>query len=173
MREMKEAKSDVILGACMAVFAVLFYAETYHFKLVTLRNTVNATFIPRVLSVIVLVCSILLLVQGIRKCCRLSASAQAEGESGVKISESWGRMLAVSLVLLMAASCFKTLGFVLTMPPMMFALFVIIEKPERRRWELYILSSLLAPAAVFFVFYYGFSTLLPMGVLTPVLARFL
>ena len=172
MRELKEAKSDMILGTCMAIFAVLFYAETYHFKLVTLRNTVDATFVPRVLSVIVLACSALLIWQGYCRYRRLSAAA-VKDQNSQKGAAAWGRMIAVSLVLLAAAASFKTLGFVLTMPPMMLALFVILEKPERRRWGLYLLSSLLAPTAVFFIFYYGFSTLLPMGLLTPVLARFL
>ncbi len=173
MHELKDAKSDIILGACMAVFAALFYAETYRFQPVALRNTVDATFVPRVLGVIVLMCSLLLFFQGIRRRRRALAAGEVEEVVGKSSVAGRTRVGLVAVVLFTAACCFERLGFILTMPPMMFALFVIIEKPCRRRWTLYFFSSLLAPVVVFFIFYYGFSTLLPMGVLAPVLARFL
>jgi len=83
------------------------------------------------------------------------------------------RMVLVILDLVVAAALFKKLGFILTMPWMMFILFMIIEKKEKRNIPLYLVLSIVAPVVIFFVFYYGFSQLLPMGILRPFLSQFL
>ena len=76
-------------------------------------------------------------------------------------------------ILLAAAILFRTLGFLLTMPWMMFLLFVVLEKKEKRRYGLYLAFSLLTPLFMFVVFYFAFSTLLPMGILAPYLSMIL
>lgn len=83
------------------------------------------------------------------------------------------RCILVVADLLLAACTFKTLGFLLTMPWMMFFLFIILEKKEKRNYKLYLVLSVLAPILVFAVFYYGFSQLLPIGILKPYLSQIL
>ena len=53
--------------------------------------------------------------------------------------------------------------------PAMFGLFMVASVKGERKIGLYILLSIVTPLVLFFGFYYGFQTLLPPGVLKPLL----
>ena len=139
-----------------------------------LANTVNAAFVPRILGVVVFLCSALLFAQGWRAYRKIPpGERRASTEERRRTQGAALRVTVIAVVLLASAALLQKLGFIVTMPVMMFCLFCVIEKPEKRRYGLYLLFSVLTPAALFFVFYYGFSSLLPMGILTPWLSRLL
>ena len=174
MKKLREAKSNIISGIVAMLFSIGFYLETYHFRLVKNINTVNAAFFPRVISCVVFFCAALILIQGVKQYKTLSAEEKyVSPEEKAKEREGLGRIAQVFVILLAAAVLFRWLGFLLTMPPMMFALFVVLEKKENRRYGLYLAFSILAPLLMFVLFYYVFSTLLPMGILAPYLSMIL
>ena len=174
MKKYLEARGNIISGVIAQLFAVGFYLETYHFRLVKNVNTVNAAFFPRVISCIVFFCATLLVIQGVRQYRALSEEDKTiPPEEKSKRREGLMRIGQVCLILLAAAILFRPLGFLLTMPWMMFLLFVVLEKKEKRRYGLYLAFSLLTPIFMFAVFYFAFSTLLPMGVLAPYLSMIL
>lgn len=171
---LKEARGNIITGLLIDIFAILFYYETYHFQLVKNVNTVNASFVPRILAVLVFICATLLLIQGWKAYCRIPAGQRTvTDEEKRKGREGLLRIGQVFTVLLTAAIVFKKFGFLLTMPWMMFLLFIILEKKEKRNYKLYLFLSLVLPIVMFIVFYFGFSQLLPMGILAPYLSMFL
>ena len=59
----------------------------------------------------------------------------------------------------------KRLGFIPTMVLVLFSVFTMIEEKEKRRYGLYAFLSLTLPVFIHFLFYKGFSVLLPVGVL--------
>ena len=174
MKKYQEARSNVICGVLAQLFSIGFYLETYHFRLVKNVNTVNAAFFPRVIACVVFFCATLLVIQGVKQYRSLSAEEKTiSPEEWAKNREGLFRIAQVFVILLAAAILFRTLGFLLTMPWMMFLLFVVLEKKENRRYGLYLAFSILTPLFMFAVFYYAFSTLLPMGILAPYLSMIL
>lgn len=170
----KKAREDILTGGLSMLFAVLFFLSTYTFRLVDVNNTVNAAFFPRIISVIVFVLAAIILFRGYALLKRIPQSERTiPDEERKENRRGLIRVAEVFLVLLLAAATFKKMGFILTMPWTMFALFVILEKKEKRKYPLYLAISIIAPTVLFFIFYYGFTQLLPMGILKPILSRFL
>ncbi len=170
----KRTRQDMIAGTLSALFALGYFAETFNFRVVKAANTIDATFMPRMLACLVFACSAALFLQGwsgYRRIPLAGRAVPAEEKREARVGEL--RCLAAVVVLVVAASLFKKLGFILTMPWMMFLLFVILEKKEKRRYGLCLLLSCVSPVLLFLLFYYGFSQLLPMGILKPFLSRFL
>ena len=170
----ESAMSDIRLGIGFLIFSVLFFAATFFFRVVKIPNTFDAAFMPRILSVIVFGCALYLALRGFKaysQCSEEDKKALSRKEKGDRAGNI--RMILVILDLVAAAALFKKLGFILTMPWMMFILLMIIEKKENRNIPLFLALSIIAPIVIFFVFYYGFSQLLPMGILRPFLSQFL
>lgn len=169
----KQAKTNILIGILTLAFAAFYFGVTYTFKLLEHANTVNAAFFPRICAAFAAVLGLFILYQGINGYCKLTSEEKMADKSAKKSNAAgWIRIAAVVAVLLVAAFLFKKLGFILTMPWVMFLLFVIVEKREKRRYVLYGILSVALPIAVFFVFYYVFQTLLPMGILKPFLSTY-
>ncbi|MCD8125673.1 MAG: tripartite tricarboxylate transporter TctB family protein [Lachnospiraceae bacterium] len=172
--KIETARSDMATGGAFSIFSVLYFLGTFTFKIVELPNTVTAAFMPRVLGVVIFLCSAWVFLRGWRSWRQCSQEEKALYKRKQETDRS-GQLRCILVVadLLVAAFFFKKLGFLLTMPWMMFILFLILEKKEKRNYKLYLLISIIAPVVVFFVFYYGFSQLLPMGILKPYLSQIL
>lgn len=170
MSELEEAKTNMISGLLIALFSIGFYAETYRFKLVNVINSVDAAFFPRIMGIIVFICSSMLFYKGYKAYRKIPPKKRIVDEADKKmINEGLIRSLKVFLIMLLASIMLKKLGFILTMPWMMFILFCIVEKKDKRRYKLYLALSVASPIVLFIVFYYGFSSLLPIGILKPLL----
>lgn len=173
-QKIKAAKSDMLSGGIFCIFAAAFFAETFTFKLIRLPNTVTSAFMPRLLAVLVFGCAAYLFMRGYRNWQKFSPEEKAEIRYVQRENRAGQRRCVLVVADLVFAACtFKTLGFLLTMPWMMFFMFIILEKKEKRNYKLYLILSLLSPIVVFAVFYYGFSQLLPIGILKPYLSQIL
>lgn len=173
-KEYAQAKQNIILGVLSDLFAVGYFWETFHFGLRDIPNSVNAAFFPRLIACLVAVCATVILVRGIREMGKVSPEERKTFREEDKANLSGlVRIGEVFIVLLLVAITFKKLGFLLTAPWMMFALFVILEAKDKRNYLLYAALSIVAPVVVFLMFYYGFSTMLPMGFLRPYLLQIL
>lgn len=164
----------MIAGTITILFSILFYLETYNFSLTANRNTVDATFFPRIVAAMLAVCAGIILTRGVKVC--RSVPKEERVASAEEKQKSRGGLLRIGevfAVLLAVAITFKKLGFLLTAPWMMFLLFIILEKKEKRNYVFYAIASIVAPVLMFVVFYYGFSTLLPLGLLKTYLLQIL
>lgn len=110
MQNLKEARSSIATGLLVEIFAVLFYWETYHFHLVKNINTVNAAFMPRILSVLVFLCATSLVLQGLRTLRQIPPEQRkSSAEERRRSRAGLLRIGQVFAVLLAAAAAFKTL----------------------------------------------------------------
>jgi len=168
------ALAELKLSAVICLVAIAMFLGTWTFQLSKLLNTITSAFWPRVLSCLLFFCSGWLFVSSYKK----YQSCTAEEKAAAKIrtaaqKESVIRIAVAVTDLLIAAALLKKLGFMLTMPFMMFIMFLAVEKKEKWNIKLYLLLSIVLPVALFFLFYYVFSQLLPMGILKPWLSYFL
>lgn len=170
----KKVRNDILTGVLAIVFAVLYYLETYHFQLVENINTVDAAFFPRIVAVMIVLCSLTIIIRGYLVLRTIPKEERMVPKDEKSVAASgYLRLAGVSLVLLAAALLLKTLGFLLTMPWAMFLIFCIIETGGKRKYWLYAIISILGPIIIFLMFYYGFTTLLPMGFIKPYLLQIL
>lgn len=171
MKELNKAKSNIYLGIGTLLFAAGYFAETYHFKIVQAQNSIDAAFMPRIIAVLIAICALWVLVKGIRMLNSIPPEQRKSSEAELKTSrEGMIRCVICFFIMLATALCMKPLGFVLTMIPAMFGMFMVASVKGERRIGLYIILSVVTPLILFFGFYYGFSTLLPPGILKPLLS---
>jgi len=170
-----KAKKDIIVGLCSLALAVGYYLETYNFRQGNKNLMIGVSFFPRIIGIVISICAVVMIIRGFIRYYHApkshSTEAQQNGKQGNK--GNMLRVLEVLAILFATAYAMKPLGFVLTMPFTMFSLFVLLEKPEKRKYALYLFFSTISPVVIFFVFYYCFSSLLPMGVLKPLLSQIL
>lgn len=173
MKKLKEAKTNIIIGAIAVLFSIAYFICTFSFKIIAQPNSVNATFFPRILAGFMAAMSVLVFFRGVSEYRKIPVEERRlNHEEKAKERASAIRLLIVIGDLLLAAALLEKLGFMLTMPWTMFILFVTLEKPEKRKYGLYALLSIVLPIAMFFIFYYVFSSLLPMGVLKKFLSMY-
>ena len=170
MKDLKKAKANIMLGAGTLLFAVGYFLETYNFKIVYAKNVIDAAFMPRIIAVLIAVCAAWVLVKGIRELHAIPKEQRKASSEEKQVSRrGFVRCVICFLIMLATAICMKPLGFILTMIPAMFGLFMVASVKGKRKIGLYILLSIVTPLVLFFGFYYGFQTLLPPGVLKPLL----
>ncbi|MBQ8091632.1 MAG: tripartite tricarboxylate transporter TctB family protein [Pyramidobacter sp.] len=167
--KVQEAKANMLAGGIIAVLAAGFYWETYHFAEDSSLNSFGAAFIPRLVGALVFIFALTLFFQARRVWKNAPDEERAKLAAGKSSKGALTRAFLFIALMLLAASLYEYLGFMLTMPWLMFGLFCLAEKPEKRRYGLYLILSAVSPVIVFFVFYYCFSLLLPVGVLKPIL----
>jgi len=172
-KKLKKAKSDMWTGVLSALFACLYFAETFRFIL-DHSVPISAAVFPRIIAGLVFLCAAAIFFRGLRVYRTIPETARHEAKANAAgSSRNLFHVLEAFLILLGVAVAMRPLGFIVTMTIAMFLMFVLLEKPQKRKYGLYAIFSLTLPTAVFFLFYYCFSYLLPTGVLRLLLARIL
>ena len=152
---------DLILGCFTAALSVAYLILTRQIKTrpKMVPSYANAQIIPTLLGIVLLILSVLLILQGIRKLRQPDADGQAEtmNKSGlVSVTLTFVVML-VYLVLL------PRLGFILSTVLYLFAQFTVLAPKENRNYPLFAVIAVVFTAITFVAFRIGLSQLLPRG----------
>ncbi len=155
---MKPAKRDLIVSIGFMLYSLfMFWGST---KIKTAKvNTISAKFMPRTIAALILLLALILFLRALKALKESSGTPDPVQEKGTNV------VLPVLGILLAGAVFMKRLGFIPTMVLVLFSVFTIIEEKEKRRYLLYAALSLALPVLIHFLFYKGFSVLLPVGVL--------
>ena len=155
---MKPAKRDLIVSFGFMLYSLfMFWGST---KIKTAKvNTISAKFMPRTIAALILFLALILFIRALKVLKEEDGTEAAVQEKGTNV------VLPVLGVLLAGAIFMKRLGFIPTMVLVLFSVFTMIEEKEKRRYGLYAFLSLMLPVLIHFLFYKGFSVLLPVGVL--------
>ena len=146
-------RKNIIAGVVLIFISLWYGYLTSELPVRTLPNTPDPSFFPWINTIILLLLSVSLLVQGL--------FFTEEGES--KIDPVARRLVITSLALFFGSLLIlPPLGFVVASIPFFAAMMVLFE--ERR--PIWVASSSIAVTVVLFsVFRYGFGVLLPLGVM--------
>ncbi|MBT3768168.1 MAG: tripartite tricarboxylate transporter TctB family protein [Rhodospirillaceae bacterium] len=146
-------RKNIIAGVVLIFISLWYGYLTSELPVRTLPNTPDPSFFPWINTIILLLLSVSLLVQGL--------FFTEEGES--KIDPVARRLVITSLALFFGyLLILPPLGFVVASIPFFAAMMVLFE--ERR--PIWVASSSIAVTVVLFsVFRYGFGVLLPLGVM--------
>lgn len=172
-KKLERAKNDIFAGLGFLIFALIFFLETFHFKRGN-PNVISLTVFPRIIGGLIGACALVMIVRGCLAYRKISNEVRTRTAENKKKTDGGAlRVFEVFVVMIATWLAMRPLGFILTMPVAMFALFIILEKPGKRNYLLYIVASVISPILIYFAFYRFFSSLLPMGILQPVLAQIL
>ena len=146
-------RKNIVAGVVLIFISLWYGYLTSELPVRTLPNTPDPSFFPWINTIILLLLSVSLLVQGL--------FFTEEGES--KIDPVARRLVITSLALFFGyLLILPPLGFVVASIPFFAAMMVLFE--ERR--PIWVASSSIAVTVVLFsVFRYGFGVLLPLGVM--------
>lgn len=167
-KRLKRAKGEIALGIGAIVISILFILESNRIQDIV-NVMVSAKFFPRIFAGLMLICAFVIFVNGVRSYLTVPQEIKQQDKMTKEQKQGLLRVFEVFAALLVTAIFFKSLGFLVVAPVAMFLLFVILEEPEKRNYKLFILLSIISPIIVYFMFYYLFSNILPMGILRPVL----
>ena len=150
--------NDAIVGLFLSVLAimVLFHVET--FPSLPLHDVGPAT-LPRVLAWVLLICSVYLIFDGIRK--RTTLAGVSLG-SWARNSQAWRRLALVPVAVLTYTFAAVPVGFI---PTTMLVLFVLVIDFSNGRWLAAAIISVVFTIVIYLVFVHILLVPLPPGIL--------
>ncbi|MBR1407317.1 MAG: tripartite tricarboxylate transporter TctB family protein [Clostridia bacterium] len=163
---MSESRKDQLSGFVFLAFSIFVYAASYSIKM-TKADSLGPQFFPRVVSVLMGCLALLQIFGSTRKNIR-------EQKDGAPKTEKKGFTFNLPLLLSIALLvCYylllKTVGFVpLTIVYLFCQMYLLFPKgalKEKKLLIISILTSVIVPFAVYYLFYYGFQIFLPAGIM--------
>jgi len=148
---------DLICGAVCAGIAILIFAMSVQIGLRE-NAAIGADFLPKIVSVILLVFSVFLMVSGWRK-------SRVSGEEAAEYPSNAGGVLIMAAALIAYAYLLKPVGFILTTLAFLFLAFVLMSKKEETNYLKFAIISVVAVLVIYFVFTRVFSIRLPRGLI--------
>lgn len=143
---------NIVFPLCLMVVTTIYLAATFTISTAFDTSFVNSAFTPRVVAVIMYLALLVVLRDAVRQ------RARAEGEE--KEPASWAQPLWVVLLTCVYIAVFRSLGYVLSTLPYVYALFHVFRF-EEKSW----LKRAIYAAAITAVFYVLFAEL--FGVRLP------
>ena len=149
---------DLICGSICAVIAAAVFVMSVQIGLKE-SASIGADFLPKIVSVILFVFSVILAVRGWRFA-RSGEMAPEEYPSNTR------GVLIMLTALVVYAYVFKPLGFVLSTVPFLFLSIVLMSKKEETNYLKFSVITVVAVLAIYLIFTRVFSIRLPRGILT-------
>lgn len=159
-------RTDVFIGiAFLALSTLLFWASLDIKDFASVG--VGASFVPRLTAGLFLLLGLALIITGsqrtIESTCAESKNSTADAEDKV-----FGGPIAVTItVLLMCGYLFmmQTLGFIITSVGYVFLQTLVLTKNAKKRYVLFLFTSILSTIAAYYLFVVVFGISLPAGLL--------
>ncbi len=148
--------NDAVIGVFFLVLSVLLLVHVQSFPKMPLSDYGPASF-PRLLSIILGLCSIQLIVQGIRT--RKTVPPVRFGE-WVSLPERWRRLFLVPLTVIGYILLAKYLGFALYT---FLALFLLLIDFHNGKWKFSLVTALVFTGAAYGIFVKILLIPLPVG----------
>ena len=163
---MSESRKDQLSGAVFLAFSIFVYAASYSIKM-TKADALGPQFFPRVVSILMGVLALIQIFGSTRKNIREQKSGAAKA---AKQGFALNLPLLLSLALLVGYDLLlKTVGFVpLTIVYLFCQMYLLFPRgalKEKKLLIISILTSVVVPFAVYYLFYYGFQIFLPAGIM--------
>ena len=157
---MSDSWKDRIGGVVFLAFSIFVYAASYSIR-TTKADSLGPQFFPRMVAVIIGVLAVIQI---------FTSFARKDSKESVSKGFSLNWPLILSIALLIAYCYFlKQIGFIILTTIYLFCqiylLFPAGSFANRKLLVISIIASLVVPAGVYYLFYYGFQIFLPAGIL--------
>ena len=148
---------DLICGAVCACIAILVFVMSVQIGLRE-NATVGADFLPKIVSVILLVFSLILMANGWKKSRTYEGGAQAYPLNVTGV-------LIMGAALIAYAYLLKPVGFIITSVVFLCLAFVLMSKKEETSYVKFAIISVVAVVLIYLIFTRVFSIRLPRGLI--------
>lgn len=158
---MSESRKDQISGLFFLAFAIFLYAASYSIR-TTRADSLGPQFFPRMVAVLM---GFLAIAQIFGSFARKS---EPKPEEKKPFAINWPLILSIALLV---AYCYllKDVGFILLTTVYLFCqIYLLFPKgsfENRKLLTISIIASVVVPAGIYYLFYYGFQIFLPAGLL--------
>lgn len=160
---MKEKRVTILTGVFFLIFSVLLFVSAMSIPAPS-TLTKGGDYMPKVMAVFLLLCSLGHIAAGLRKKPKLEESAKSE--TGQTMGRKQWIMFAIEFVLLFTyLYLLKTIGFLIMTSAYIFIQAWIITVKEEREPVKMAVISVVSTAAIYLIFVKGFKLLLPAGIL--------
>lgn len=149
---------DLISGIFTAVLSIVIFVASGFIKQRD-NSGVGADFVPRLVSVFVLVLSILLILRGI-KAAREHGPIQKEA-----IAPTYGIMAASFILMVIYVALLSSVGFILTTIVYLFLQILLVSKKEQVHYIKFAAISILSAVGIYLLFVHAFGIMIPAGIL--------
>ncbi len=158
---------DIISGTVILIVSIVMFAASFTIRAHELAGAINARFMPRIISVAMACCSLVVVVQGVNSL-HHKQKLEKDDEQGKKV-EIEIKPLAITLMLLIFyALLFRTLGFILSSILYLLGQITVLtlkENQTRKNLICTCITAVVVPIVVYVIFRYGLKILLPVGLI--------
>jgi Tripartite tricarboxylate transporter TctB family. len=150
---------DIVSGAFLLLIAAVLYTATFNIR-TFMETAYGATFVPRLVAIVIAVLSLILLIQGIQK------ARRSEGEEGAETVPKSGRHVILTFGLIIGyILVLDKLGFILSTAIYSTLQMYVLSDFNRRKIVLYLIISTIASVTLYLVFKKLLYVMLPTGIL--------
>jgi putative tricarboxylic transport membrane protein len=158
---------NLALGIFFLVVAVAGFAIACGFAdpAITVAQTIDSRFFPKMVCVIIGIFSVLLIATSAADLKKFDA-ADAREDSDSK--PEYGRLLATTLVFSAYVLLMDAVGFlIMTMLYLPVQMYILAPREKQTKKDIlfYVVLGVVAAAVIYFSFIYGFKVMLPKGIL--------
>lgn len=168
---------DIILGAVMLAFSAFYLAVAANIKTrpKLTPSYASAKIVPILLGVLLAILSVLCIIEGIHKMKKYGTtivSKKAKQAHNKEVALDSFAVIATFALMLLYAMGLSRLGFCLSTMLYLFlqiSLLAPTAKHSKRSFIIYAVVAVVFTMAIFFIFRFGLSMLLPRGVIEALL----
>ena len=152
--------NDALVGALLGIFAIAVFLMSRSFPVIPGQNF-GAGLFPRVIGIGMLICSVLLIIQGVRN---RKTDSPMRMPAWLRDKASVLRFLLIPASLFFYFAVADLLGFLITSGLVLLVLFLAFKV----RWPTAIAVALIGSFLIHFMFYSVLMVPLPWGLLEPI-----
>ena len=158
---------NLALGIFFLVVAVAGFAIASRFAdpAITVAQTIDSRFFPKMVCVIIGIFSVLLIVTSAADLKKFDGDAAREDSDS---RPEYGRLLATTLVFSAYVLLMDAVGFlIMTMLYLPVQMYILAPREKQTKKDIlfYVVLGVVAAAVIYFSFIYGFKVMLPKGIL--------
>ena len=163
---LSDKKYNDLIGAGLLIALSVFALCVSRQIPMGLASGLGADFLPTVCSAILLVIGLVLALQAIGELKKADKSEKTErAEPKEKGSGKLAQVLLTFVLLFVYDLLLKTVGFVILTPVYLFLQMLLIAPKDKRKPVWFVVLGMLTTAVIYMIFTWGFSIILPMGLL--------
>ena len=149
--------SELIFGSMILAFGIFYFILTSQLPR---KGTIDSTFIPYILSAIMLLLGILQIGVGVK------ASKQFNEKSYKSENLDYLTVLKTIALIVIYIAFLEPIGFLISTIVFLFLGFILLSPAgEKKNYLLYLVIAVLSSAIIYYVFRNGLNLMLPQGIL--------
>ena len=163
-----KGKNDLFSGIVLGGFAIAYLIGAAMIKIPKMLSAslLNASSVPKLWGVLLLILGIVLIVRGLRVMKAEKAAGNApEKKSASEAAKSFWTDNRAFVVLLVYIALIQPVGFLISTFLFLFAEFNILTYKEDRKLGFSVVFALVCAVGIYAMFKYGFKMPLPQGIL--------